>query len=100
MMEMIRQRAEAQQQQMEAMVTARKEAELARLEQQRQAMNARIQHDKTLRTAQVDQTAAAAEQRRKQAELAQQMQEKVYEQMSKVGPGAGYPGFGGYGGFR
>merc|ERR1719272_590112 len=89
---------------MQKMITDRAAAEIARLQQQEQAMKHRIEHDKTVRNTQIEQTATAAEQRRKQAELAKDMHEKVYDQMSKVGPaagmgypGAGYGGMGGYG---
>merc|ERR1719331_1982506 len=97
---MVQDRAAAQIEHMTAMVNARRDQEIARLQQQQAAMGHRIEHDRTLRQTQIDQTATAAEQRRKQAELAQDMQKKVYDQMSKVGPAAGLGlGYGGYGGY-
>ena len=77
MQEMIKQRAQQQISFMTAQVEARRDQEIARLQQQQTAMAARIEQDSTMRKAQVEQTANAAEQRRRQAELARDLQQRV-----------------------
>merc|ERR1719359_1433452 len=100
MKQMIEQRAAAQIAHMTAVTEARRDQEIARLEQQVAQMSHKIDHDKAVREAQITQTANAATQRHKQAVLAQEMQQKVYEQMKNVAPDMGFPGagLGGYGG--
>ena len=85
MQEMIKQRAQQQISFMTAQVEARRDQEIARLQQQQTAMAARIEQDSTMRKAQVEQTANAAEQRRRQAELARDMQQKVLRGDRRVG---------------